>query len=176
MSYTTGDDTVSKSEGEPISQLCGVMDTLDLDAPSQTNGEEESLSDTNTVDHSKIDTSIKYVLEDEDDNGDIAIEESSDEEEEEKELPPSLLSRYCKWLCPGKSALVFYYVNLCVQYEDILTEGTTPLFVSSSLLYENSTHMAKNHRHYFWYLFSIVWFNWHCSLFRVLLGLFRSSG
>ena len=93
----------------PISQLCGVMDTLDLDAPSQTNGEEESCSDTNTVDHSKIDTSIKYVLEEDDD-----IEESSDDDEEEKQLPPSLLSRYCKWLCPGKSALVFYYVNLCV--------------------------------------------------------------
>jgi len=106
MSYTTGEDTVSKSEG--ISQLCGVMDTLDLDAPSQTNGkEEESCSDTNTMDYSKIDTSIKYVLEDEDDNDDIAIEESYDEEEEEKQLPPTFLSRYCKWLCPGKSALVF---------------------------------------------------------------------
>jgi len=99
MSYTTGDDTVSKSEG--ISQLCGVMDTLDLDAPSQTNGEEESCSGTNTMDYSKIDTSIKYVLEEDDDNDDIAIEESSDDEEEEKQLPPSLLSRYCKWLCPA---------------------------------------------------------------------------
>ena len=101
MSYTTGDDTVSKSEGGPISQLCGVMDTLDLDAPSQTNGEEESLSDTNTVDHSKIDTSVKYVLEEDDDNDDIAIEESDSGGEEEKQLPPSLLSRYCKWLCPA---------------------------------------------------------------------------